>query len=388
MVAAVLLGCAGCSGSDDDPAPAASSAPRDVVPALERALAARARVVRRADPAAFERLVGGGAGFQERQRTWFANLIQLPVARLSYRADPASLVREGDAYRVTVTESLQLDGYDAEPVTSQARFRFAPARRHPGRFVLTGVTEADPQPWDNGPVEVREGDGVLGVFDAGSIGQAPELLESVEAGVATVAAEVPYEWAGTVVVYALTDPAFLEGLEDAPGDHPGDLDAVAFPAGAGTRFVLNPRMIDQPGRERDRLVRHELTHVAVGTRDDRVPVWLSEGLAEYVSVRPLAPEDRRIPEAAVAAAESGVSDLPDDATFNGADSEAHYGLAWWAVEYVADTYGEDAPWLLLDAMSAPGADPDAVLRDQFATSTRELAKQADRLILALYETSS
>jgi hypothetical protein len=144
-------------------------------------------------------------------------------------------------------------------------------------------------------------------------------------------------------------------------------------------------MVTQPGRERDRLVRHELTHVAIGTRDDGVPVWLSEGLAEYVSVRPLPPQDRRIPEAAVVAAKNGVDDLPDDALFNDVDSEAHYGLSWWAVEYVADAYGKDVPWLMLDAMAQPGADPDEVLREQFGTSTHELAEQADRLILQLYD---
>ncbi len=385
-VAAAAL--AGCSGSDERSAPPAAAAPRDVVHALDRVLDARARVVRRADAGAFARLVGGGRGFRARQETWFGNLTQLPIARLSYDADPGSLVRDGDAYRVTVTESLQLDGYDTAPVTSQGRYRFAPAPRHPGRFVVTGVTEADPQPWDTGPVEVREGHGVLGVFDPDSVGQAPALIASVESGIATVSAEVPYDWSHTVVVYALTDPAFLDGLEDVPGDDPGDLDAVAFPAGAGTRFVLNPRMVTSPGRERDRLVRHELTHVAVGTRDDAAPVWLSEGLAEYVSVRPLAPEDRRIPEAAVAAAEAGAGDLPDDATFNDEDSDAHYGLAWWAVEYVADAYGEDAPWQLLDAMAAPGPDPDTVLRGQLGTSTHELARQADRLILSLYGSAS
>jgi hypothetical protein len=123
----------------------------------------------------------------------------------------------------------------------------------------------------------------------------------------------------------------------------------------------------------------------MGTRDDAVPVWLSEGLAEYVSVRPLAPEDRRIPQAAVAAAEEGVVDLPGDATFNDDRSEAHYGLAWWALEYVADAYGEDAPWQLLDAMAEPGADPTEVLHDQFGTSTRDLATHADRLILTFYD---
>jgi hypothetical protein len=144
-------------------------------------------------------------------------------------------------------------------------------------------------------------------------------------------------------------------------------------------------MLDRPGRERDRLIRHELTHVAIGTRDDAVPVWLSEGLAEYVSVRPLPPQDRRIPEAAVVAAENGVADLPDDGSFNDQDSQAHYGISWWAVEYVADAYGDDAPWQLLDAMAQPGADPDAVLRDQFGTTTRQLAEHADELILQLYD---
>jgi hypothetical protein len=40
---------------------------------------------------------------------------------------------------------------------------------------------------------------------------------------------------------------------------------------------------------------------------------------------------------------------------------------------------------MLDAMGQPGADPDRVLREQFGTTTRDLAEHADRLILQLYE---
>jgi hypothetical protein len=387
LVAALLLAAAlsGCSSSGDEPADVATRAPHDVVKAISRALDARARAVRRADADAFARQVGGGRAFRDQQETWFGNLTQLPIARLGYRLDPGSLVRDGETYTVEVVETLQLAGYDAAPVTDQERYRLEPVKRHAGRFLVTSVTDADPQPWDSGPVEVREGAGVLGIFDADSVDGATSLLGSVESGIAAVSAQVPYDWSKSVVVYALSDPAFLDSLEDVPGDDPGDLDAVAFPVGDSTRFVLNPTIVDRPGRERDRLVRHELTHVAIGTHDDKVPVWLAEGLAEYVSVRPLAPEDRRIPEAAVAAAEAGVDDLPDDATFNDDDSAAHYGLAWWAVEYVAEAYGDDAPWQLLDAMAEPGADPTAVLREQFGTSTHELARQADRLILALYD---
>ncbi len=71
-----------------------------------------------------------------------------------------------------------------------------------------------------------------------------------------------------------------------------------------------------------------------------MPVWLSEGLAEYVSVRPLPPERRGISQTAVDAARAGFTDLPADQDFNDADSRAHYGESWWACEYVAASYGE------------------------------------------------
>lgn len=381
----LLVALAGCSGDEPDPAP---PVPVDAVRAIERALDARARAVRRADADAFTRQVAGSPAFRDLQQAWFGNLLQLPVARLSYAVDPGSLVREGGTWSAVVATRLRLEGYDAAPVVSEGRYRFRAAAGRPGRFVLTAIEERDPQPWDLGPVEVREGVGVLGVFDATSVGSAPELLASVERGISAVAAEVPYAWDRTAVVYALGDSTFLAGLEDVPGDDPQSLDAVAFPAGRSTRIVLNPLMLVRPGPERDRLVRHELTHVAVGTRDDRAPVWLAEGLAEYVSVRPLAPQDRRVQDAAVLAARAGVADLPDDATFNDGDADEHYGISWWAMEYVADTYGDDAPWLMLDAMAAPGAEPAAVLRDQFGTSTEALAAQAGQLILRLYDPAS
>ncbi|QWF24358.1 hypothetical protein KM427_12055 [Nocardioides sp. LMS-CY] len=382
-----LVGCADDHPPQPAPAPAA-----DVAAAVEHALQARAAAVRRARPEAFERTLGGGARFLEQQRVWYANLTQLPLERFGYRFDPASLVRDGDGYWAIVDEVLQLDGYDAEPVITSDRFRFAPAAGGRGRLRLVSVTDraweaahrVQPQPWDLGPVEVRAGFGVLGIFDAGSVATAGSLLTSVEAGIADVSVLVPHEWSRSVVVYALSDPTFMAGLEDVPGDDPEQLDAVSFPVGAGTRFVLNPRIVDRAGPGRDRLVRHELTHVAIGTADDLAPIWVSEGLAEWVSVQSLPPEDRRIPDAAVAAAEEGVPDLPDDGSFNDEDSQAHYGLAWWAIEYVADSYGEQAPWLLLDALGAEGADTEQVLRDQWGTTTGELAEQAERLILATY----
>ena len=71
-------------------------------------------------------------------------------------------------------------------------------------------------------------------------------------------------------------------------------------------------MLASEPTELARLVRHELTHVALGENDDRVPVWLAEGIAEWVSVQPL-PEDQRVVSgAAVAAAQAGDVELAAD----------------------------------------------------------------------------
>jgi hypothetical protein len=405
LVGALLTGCS-VLGADDDPAPAptASAAPEDVVAALTHTLHARAAAVRHED---FARFMSGVARdrrpFARDQRTYFDNLIQLPLARFAYSFDPREMVRSGDDYWVVVDVHLQLEGYDDLPVVTPDRYRFTPVAGRPGAFRLASVTDAGwegrndvhEQPWDSGPIEVRTAPGVLGIFDAGSSHAATGLLSSVSRGIADVAGVVPYDWSRTVVVYALSDETFLSSLDDLPGEDPDSVDGVAFPVAstpdggalAATRFVLNPRMLDDPGVDRDRLIRHELTHVALGTRDDRAPVWLAEGIAEYVSVQALAPSEQRVGGVALAAAERGVSDLPDDASFNDADSAAHYGLAWWACEYVARSYGRQALWDLLDRLDRAGstdAEQDQVLRSALGIDRRALARRAARLMVVTF----
>lgn len=402
----VLTACSGTSSSGAPavplrPARSAAPAAPDVVRGLDRALDRRASAVRTGDERAFDAgLAASRPAFVSAQHTYFANLAQLPLARFGYRLHPAEVVRDGDAYWAVVDVRLQLAGYDASPVTRPDRFLFVPVPHHPGRFVLASTTDArwerrnhvDPQPWDTGPIEVRTGPGVLGIFDAASVADAGPIVDSVVSGIAAVAGLVPYPWSRSVVVYALSDDAVLARVDDLPGADPASLDGVAFavtasPAGgpvASTRIVLNPRMVGRDGPERDRLVRHELTHVAVGSHDDRAPVWLGEGLAEWVSVRPLAPQDRLVAPGAVAAAERGLVDLPANDAFNDADAGVHYATAWWACEYLAATFGAPVLWSLLDAMDAPGADPDRVLHDVVGLGSRALARKAGRLIVATF----
>ena len=207
---------------------------------------------------------------------------------------------------------------------------------------------------------------------------------------------MPYDWARSVVVYALSDTDFLPTVEPPRGSDPERLDGLAFsmPAGpegeqvASTRIALHPRMLERAGLERDRLLRHELTHVAVGDRADDVPLWLSEGIAEYVSVRPLATEDRRVPRQAVREAEQGlITELPDDLTFSGDDYAVHYAVSWWACEFLATPSATAGLWALLDQLAVPGStEADAAARPESVTgiNTRTLARKAAKLIVATY----
>lgn len=415
----------GCS-DDGSPADAARSgagnrtggaSAAELSPDLARAftgvLDRRAAAVLTGDRTAFTEGLGrGDRAFAAEQATYFDNLAQLPVGRLSYELDRASFVRTGDDYWAVVEVALALEGYDAVPVVTRDRYRFSQVGDDPERYVLSSVTDADwerrndvwSQPWDGGPITVRTGDGVLGIFDRRSVASAEPLMESVEHGIDAVSALVPYDWSHSVVVYALSDSDFLTTVDDPPGGDPESLDGLTFPVRAepdgdrvaSTRFALHPRMLDEPGPDRDRLVRHELTHVAIGEHDDHAPVWLSEGLAEYVSVRPMAPEDRRVADAAIAAARAGqVTDLPDDDTFNDDDSAVHYGVAWWACEYLATTLGRGTLWALLDDLEAAGAEADdadaeqaeadARLESLTGMNTRTIARKAAKLLLATFD---
>lgn len=404
MLVALLVLClalAGCTLDDagDPPpaAPATASAADEVRDLLDR----RARAVRRNDLRGFlSDVARGGGAFRDRQRTYFENLQELPLAQFRYDLSDGSVSERGDGrVRAVVRLRMQLEGYDAHPVVSPYLLRFR--RDQEGRLRL--VDDRDERfaedrdleraPWDLTAIEVVEGDGVLGIFDRRSVDAAYQIIPSVEEGIADVSGEVPLSWSRSVVVYALSDVGVLAALDNLPGGDPDRLDGVAFPVAggvrgnrlAGIRFMLHPRMVDRDDETRARLIRHELTHVALGRRDDRVPTWLSEGIAEYVSVQPIPPFERMISRDAVDAARAGVRELPADGMFNGPQSGANYGIAWYACEHIATVYGEGALWRLFEAMRARGStgpeERARVLRDVLGLGPQELAAAAGRRIL-------
>ena len=415
LVGGVVLGGCAAGPSPSSPSPAqprhsrvtdlptveGEPVPADLAQAFTRLLDRRARAVRDHDPDAFTAVLDDDPGFVTTQQDYYDNLAQLPIATFGYTLDRASLVRSGDDYWVVVDAALELDGFDAAPVHTPDRFRFSESPGGRG-YRLSSVSDVDwerahdihGQPWDTRPIQVRRAPGVLAVFDDDSVRAAAPIVRSVEQGIAEVRGAVPYsEWSGTAVVYALSDTEFVEGLEDVPGGDPQTLDGVTFtlPVSAtdkriaATRFALAPDLLDAGDVARGRLVRHELTHLAVGEHDDLAPLWLSEGIAEWVSVGPLAPQQRQVEPEALASAEAGIERMPVDASFNDDDAATHYAVAWWAVQYLADTFGEGAPWTILDQLNQPHAHPGRTTQYMLHLSTRQLARRGAELLVTTYD---
>lgn len=400
LAASVLVAC-----GDDEPAP-----PYDpeagVADAIRHTLRQRARALAEGDATRFGRTIARrDAGFVAEQVDYLENLDQLPLGVVRVDLDDATLEADGAggrAYWAEVVVRLQLQGYDTTPVITRDRWRFVPTRDG-RRYLLASTTDAEweaaqhtrPQPWDLGEIEVREGPGVLGIFDVTTVASADALLDSISEARFSVRSVLPPDLAdpGGVIVYALGDPAFYDSLDGLPVSDPDRLDGVTVPVprdadvGGGPvasyRIMLSPHVLDEEEQVLDRLVRHELTHVAVGDHAQGVPLWFSEGLAEYVSVQAMAPSERRLQADALNLAAAGVDDLPADAEFAGAHAEGWYAVSWWVCEYVAATYGEDALWRLLDGL-ADGADQATVISEQLGTSTSELVENGVALMRHTY----
>jgi hypothetical protein len=344
-----------------------------------------------------------------RQRRFFANLRDLPLRSLRYtvlKSDwPGQLRAKSWGRYVSIPQvkvATQLADYDTVPVQRITGFAFA---RKNGKPViiseLTGTGKqfpgSTPSPWDLVRVHVRASGQTLQLYDSSTWLNSAEIDSTLRRGVADVQQGLPFSWDGRVVVYVFNSKAVLNSFEGVPGGNIKHLGAMTFPMYAvlgqpeiaGIRFTLLPSSLRAGQPFLDRITRHELTHVAVGDRDDGAPVWFAEGLAEFMGARSIPTDERRIATAAVNRARRGVSALPASATFNGADQAWNYALAWMACDYIAATQGASRLWELMDALHDNGdgttdADQDAVLLRVLGMSGSELAKDAAHRILRIY----
>lgn len=406
LLASLVVGC-----SDDH---GTALGPRTgVVTAAEaqQLLDVRAQAVRDGDRATFlATLDQSDQALVARQRRFFANLQELPLAAFEYTvlqaSWPAPLMapRWGpDASLPQVRVTTQLDGFDAVPVNRVTGFAFA--RKDGKPLIVSELTGAgkqfpgsSPAPWDLVRIRVQMIAGTLQLFDDGTWDAAAEMGSVVRRGVADVQDGLPFSWDGQVVVYVFSRKVVLDSFEGVPGGKITHLGAMTFPVYAdqgqptiaGTRFTLLPSSVRAGQPFLDRITRHELTHVAVADRDDGAPVWFAEGLAEYMGARSIRKVNRKIPTVAVEQARRGVDQLPASAAFNGEDQAWHYALSWMACDYIAATQGESQLWELMDAFHNAGAGTpddlqDPVLLSVLGMDSEELASAAGRRILRIYD---
>lgn len=397
-----LLPLAACSDSD-------SGAPRDVPLAetttdIAKLLKRRATAILERRDEDFFRALGRGR-FRAEQETYYDNLLQLPISSITYGVVSDSVTPADDdrAFWATIETRLQLDGFDAEPVRTLDRWRFS-LGPHGRKLRLTSTTdpawEADnpdrgAEPWDAGPILVEKRLDVLGIFDETTVAHADEVMKAVSDGQYDVSSVLPAARDGDAdlgtVVYALTDPTVIEGLAGVSvGAERADGLTIAIPADvadlddgiAAFRMALGPQVLDQPVDVLDRLVRHELTHVLLRDRGRSAPLWITEGTAEWASVRQVRSGERRLPSAALTVG-AAATRLPTGDDFSGPDAEGWYGVSWWVCEYIANTYGEDMLWALMDRLNSGDAQVE-VLSDLLGLTEGQLVQRGVALMMASY----
>ena len=218
--------------------------------------------------------------------------------------------------------------------------------------------------WDLGPVRTLRGDTSLVVADrrGATVAEMRKLADEADLAVHDVDEVWTGEWSQQPLVLLPRSQADMATIIDSDGAGLAQIAAVttgAFEAGLsrGDRIVINPaswKTLDALGRLV--VLTHEMTHVATRSSSvQSVPIWLSEGFADYVAYRATP-----VPTAIVASdifrkvrAGKAPDHLPDGADFDAArgDIASSYESAWLACRMISEQYGEKKLVKLYSALS-------------------------------------
>jgi len=385
--ASIALGATtGCAGQppppETGPGPSAARvAPpaTDLRAALDRLLSRRESAVRTGDEAAWEATVDGSSpGVLERERQFLAGLLALPLEEWSPRVLDLHATADGGA-RATVEVAYRIAG-DDRPARVHVVLDLV---RQGDELVVAGST-ATPRPlWEVPDVASAVGDHSTIVGDVGeeALASYVERADTAATGVADVTPDgrpphlslvVLRDWDEARLVVGVG--AAADGLAalatrlEAPGVESGPVRVVADP---GVLARLEPAT-------RAAVLVHEAFHVA--TQDlGPVPLWLSEGLADYIGYRRSGvPLDRSVSGFLAAVRADGPPDaLPADADFApGPAATVAYEGAHLAVRMLVDEYGEAAVLWLHERVAESGPDSlEGLLVAELGTDVGELTRE-------------
>jgi hypothetical protein len=390
LVLAVAAAALSLAGSPDDgahgqrvsvvlPRTATTTAPTPSVEsavvreqALDELLEARSAAVRHGDAAAWKATVDPLSGeFARQQAAVFANLEAVPFAdwRYEYAGDGAELPVERaaelgpDAWVARTVLVYRLAGAGTGDVRREQDLTLV---RRGERWLVASATDrgSAPELWDLGPVHVVRGERslVLGTADRGAL---KRFAAEADEAAAHVEKLWPRRWRPRVVVLVPRSQAEMArvlrredeaGLDQIAAVTTGDVDQDHRPT-AADRVVVNPAGFDRLGElGRQVVLRHEITHVATRATTTRdVPIWLSEGFADYVAYRDSGVSRAVVAQDVLERVRAGhpPAELPVQADFDPArgDIAPAYAASWVATDLVERRWGEPALMALFTAVA-------------------------------------
>jgi len=363
--------------------------------AAQDLLSARAAAVKTRNKSAWMATVDVPASaFRGRQSVAFDNLMKLPLGQFSYstvQLAPALAAARAQrvgpkAWVAKAPGTYSLAGYDRAPRSFEATYTLV---QRPGGWRIADDTDGTTamQMWDLPRMKVLRGRSCL------VIGNAPEAqMRDYSATADSAVRRVTLVWgkdwnAHVVIVTPSTTGEFAKLLlrsADAGLDQVAAITQGVIDSGQraqGDRVVINPKAftaLQHIGRRV--VITHELTHVAARSSTTRpVPIWLSEGMADYVGYSGL-----DLPRAQVAAdlltlvrQGKGPKVLPTEADFDPAQAKIapFYSASWLAVSRLVDLYGQARVVAFYHSIAggltvnqAVESDPDAMTVQAFPKS--------------------
>ncbi|GAA4610943.1 hypothetical protein GCM10023195_46200 [Actinoallomurus liliacearum] len=383
--------------------------PATVTTLLQR----RSRAVLTHDRTAFLATVDPSAqAFRAGQETLFDNLAKVPLAAWRESlADTRAAAAADDGWTARLTLTYRLRGFDTKDAAYTQYLTF---QRHQGTgWVVSGDGSThglrdDPQIWDGPDLTVIRGkrslvlgEGGTGVGDGTGVTEGAEtrtaelrdIARRLDTGVGLVSKVVGDRWARRVVALA---PATEQQAEELVGDvrNLGDIAALAtVSGGAGEadggvdRVVITPTAFGRlNGLGRHVVLTHELVHVAMGgARDGHTPMWLVEGLADYVGYKDAGVSTRAAARelAGLISSDGLPAAPPGRSAFTGSGERlsAAYEEAWLACRMIAERYGEGRlvrVYRTAEAVPGDAGDPrieDRALRDVLGVDASRFAAQ-------------
>ena len=346
------------------------------------------------------------ASLRTRQAAAFANIAAVPLAGWRYEIAPeherGRPEPTADRWTVQVTLRYALRGVDPAPTARPLLLTFA---RRGGRWLLAAdtATGADGTrswrgPWEHGPLVVRRGRHSLVLSHPKYAGRLAAFAAGVDAAVPRVRQVIGGRWPAAVAVLIPDDQremSELVGERLALGKIAAVAVADSVDPGSGQargqRVVVNPANLDRLGTLGRRVVlQHEVTHVATrGVTGPGTPIWLVEGLADWVGYRDSGLPPRMVGDELRSQLRAGrwPGRLPTMADFRGdsARLSVAYEEAWTACRLIAERAGPAGLVRLYRAVGTagdPAAAVDAQLRATVGLSYPQFVAEWRRTVRA------